>query len=609
MNRITTIEHSSHNGNQPVENNGVQKNVTVPLEDITVFTGKENSELKNITPLTEEEARKMADKIEKNLKLVGRKLEESGFLITEMEKRGGWDAIGYKNYAQWANEKLGYEKTYAYTYSIAAKVEIRLRSSGDEKLLKFAEEAPVAHKAALSAAPEGKEKEAIELAEELAEAEGKTVSTNHFKRASEALQPKGIEEEKYEILIDQKIKYSKWRKVRNNSNKETLEAALKYWEELPVEEGDADKIATRIEELKGRLEKIGARKRGKKSGSDSPKMGEQEIKEEMPALALVMTSEYLKALPDDESRAKALICAVEGDERKHLDAIAQQFPLNQREDAISHIEEALNSLYTEYLEQLENKQGGEQESVGESSLPSIPSQGSTEPDSSTDEAAGTWATGTQTHTPAGELADNALSPETEAPDQAESIETDATISQVEPAALDPEAETSSNTSSAELQTTVDALFESSSESPGVKADFGNLEIEDDTATQLLPSADNKGEVQIPETIFDCKTLEEAQAYLSAVNVSQVWEETRELYEDWERLSEKVGEVGNQLEEKTVEVKELESKLEEKVLELKQKEQSVRQLRSIVTSLEEQLAEYKKADEETKELGEEQAEKQ
>jgi molybdopterin converting factor small subunit len=338
-----------------VNGNGIQNAVSVLAHgEAKVYTGKEKSGMKNITPFTKAEAEAQVKKLEQKFKEVVGILADIGYLIEEMDRRKGWGEIGYKDYTEWASGRLGCERSFAYVYKNAAAFDMRSLESGDEELVQFSNQAALEHKAILVKVPKGKEREAIHKAKEVASAEGKKPTADHYKRVVDDILSRGVDEESREVLTNEDIEFPVWRKTKNRSNIPTLEAALPYWRKLLEESRDDEiegrKAERRINLIEERIEKLS--RKGKPNASDSSSTGEQEVKGEIPELARAMTEEYLKELPSDDDRASALISSVEGDSRHHINAIAEQFPINQRSEALLEIEKVFAQKHEEYLKSI-----------------------------------------------------------------------------------------------------------------------------------------------------------------------------------------------------------------------------------------------------------------
>ena len=555
-----------------VNGNGILNAVSVLAHgEAKVYTGKEKSGMKNITPFTKAEAEAQVKKLEQKFKEVVGILADIGYLIEEMDRRKGWGEIGYKDYTEWASGRLGCERSFAYVYKNAAAFDMRSLESGDEELVQFSNQAALEHKAILVKVPKGKEREAIHKAKEVASAEGKKPTADHYKRVVDDILSRGVDEDSREVLTNEDIEFPVWRKTKNRSNIPTLEAALPYWRKLLEESRDDEiegrKAERRINLIEERIEKLS--RKGKPNASDSSSTGEQEVKGEIPELARAMTEEYLKELPSDDDQASALISSVEGDSRPHINAIAEQFPINQRSEALLEIEKVFAQKHEEYLK-------------------SIGVNASSETNSEESSGVGT--------------AEESLaiaSPDTAAPDNQdastggeESAEMETTGESLTPmldtAATDNQAASAGGDESSGVGTTSESLAIASPDTAATDNQGASTSGEESsgvgtTSDRLLRTS--------PNAFFDCSSVEELKAYINEVDPGQIWEETQDLYKHWARLSEKVGDSETELEQKRIEVKELEKKVKEKDAELKEQEKLIQQLRSIVASLEGQIKEY------------------
>jgi hypothetical protein len=619
-----------------VNGNGIQNAVSVlPHGEAKVYTGKEKSGIKNITPFTKAEAEAQVKKLEQKFKEVVGILADIGYLIEEMDRRKGWGEIGYKDYTEWASGRLGCERSFAYVYKNAAAFDMRSLESGDEELVQFSNQAALEHKAILVKVPKGKEREAIHKAKEVASAEGKKPTADHYKRVVDDILSRGVDEESREVLTNEDIEFPVWRKTKNRSNIPTLEAALPYWRKLLEESRDDEiegrKAERRINLIEERIEKLS--RKGKPNASDSSSTGEQEVKGEIPELARAMTEEYLKELPSDDDRASALISSVEGDSRHHINAIAEQFPINQRSEALLEIEKVFAQKHEEYLKSIgvnASSETNSEESSGvgtaEESL-AIASPDTAAPDNQDASTGGEESAEMETTSESLAIA----SPDTAAPDNQdastggeESAEMETTSESLTPmldtAAPDNQDASTGGDESSGVGTTSESLAIASpdtaatdnqaastggDESSGVGTTSESLAIASpDTAATDNQGASTSGEESAemettsdrllrtsPNAFFDCSSVEELKAYINEVDPGQIWEETQDLYKHWARLSEKVGDSETELEQKRIEVKELEKKVKEKDAELKEQEKLIQQLRSIVASLEGQIKEY------------------
>ena len=555
-----------------VNGNGIQNAVSVlPHGEAKVYTGKEKSGIKNITPFTKAEAEAQVKKLEQKFKEVVGILADIGYLIEEMDRRKGWGEIGYKDYTEWASGRLGCERSFAYVYKNAAAFDMRSLESGDEELVQFSNQAALEHKAILVKVPKGKEREAIHKAKEVASAEGKKPTADHYKRVVDDILSRGVDEESREVLTNEDIEFPVWRKTKNRSNIPTLEAALPYWRKLLEESRDDEiegrKAERRINLIEERIEKLS--RKGKPNASDSSSTGEQEVKGEIPELARAMTEEYLKELPSDDDRASALISSVEGDSRRHINAIAEQFPINQRSEALLEIEKVFADLHGEYIKSIGVNAPSETNSEESSGV-------GTAEESLAIASPDTAATDNQDASTGGE----------------ESAEMETTSESLTPmldtAAPDNQDASTGGEESAEMETTEESLAIASPDTAATDNQGASTGGEESsgvgtTGDRLLRTS--------PNAFFDCSSVEELKAYINEVDPGQIWEETQDLYKHWARLSEKVGDSETELEQKRIEVKELEKKVKEKDAELKEQEKLIQQLRSIVASLEGQIKEY------------------
>jgi len=139
-------------------------------------TTSETNEPINITPMTWDEARSCVAAIRSNL-------ESLGAMLLDLERRRGWEALGYSSFRECAIAEFGKSQGYVYKLLHAASVDENLAASEIYPLDK-SEIAliPTSHKEELHKLPFDQQAEALKKADALALAEGKYRQVKHVKQ-------------------------------------------------------------------------------------------------------------------------------------------------------------------------------------------------------------------------------------------------------------------------------------------------------------------------------------------------------------------------------------------------------------------------------------------
>lgn len=133
----------------------------------------------NVTPMTFEEARECTEEIKSNL-------ESCRLKFMEMERRRGWDALGYSSWREWASAEIGRSQRRVYEILEAAKVEENLTFCGIPQ-----NEIPttISQLRQLAKLPPQQQSQALHKAEEIAQAEGKKRNAAHVAQAVQEIKP------------------------------------------------------------------------------------------------------------------------------------------------------------------------------------------------------------------------------------------------------------------------------------------------------------------------------------------------------------------------------------------------------------------------------------
>lgn len=139
-------------------------------------TTSETNEPINITPMTLDEARSCVAAIRSNL-------ESLGAMLLDLERRRGWEALGYSSFRECAIAEFGKSQGYVYKLLHAASVDENLAASEIYPLDK-SEIAliPTSHKEELHKLRFDQQAEALKKADALALAEGKSRQVKHVKQ-------------------------------------------------------------------------------------------------------------------------------------------------------------------------------------------------------------------------------------------------------------------------------------------------------------------------------------------------------------------------------------------------------------------------------------------
>lgn len=138
-----------------------------------------NGKAINVTPMTPEEARECTEAIKRDLESLRLKL-------LSMERRRGWEALGYSSWREWAAAEIGKSERRVYEILEAAKVEENLTFCGIPQ-----NEIPttISQLNELAKLPQEQQPEALQKAQEIAQAEGKKRNAAHVAQAVQELKP------------------------------------------------------------------------------------------------------------------------------------------------------------------------------------------------------------------------------------------------------------------------------------------------------------------------------------------------------------------------------------------------------------------------------------
>lgn len=129
----------------------------------------------DITPMTEEEARQCADAIKGNL-------ESLRSMLLDLQRRRGWEALGYSSWRECATSEFGQSQAYVYRLVQAAEVEENLVSSQISTIVET-DSIPINQLSELAKLPPEQQAEGLQKANELAIAERKPRTAAHVAKA------------------------------------------------------------------------------------------------------------------------------------------------------------------------------------------------------------------------------------------------------------------------------------------------------------------------------------------------------------------------------------------------------------------------------------------
>jgi hypothetical protein len=136
----------------------------------------ETNEPINITPMTKDEARSCVVAIRSNL-------ESLGAMLLDLERRRGWEALGYSSFRECAIAEFGKSQGYVYKLLHAAEVDENLAANEiypmDKSEIALI---PTSHKEELHKLPFDQQAEALQKADALAIAEGKSREVKHVRQ-------------------------------------------------------------------------------------------------------------------------------------------------------------------------------------------------------------------------------------------------------------------------------------------------------------------------------------------------------------------------------------------------------------------------------------------
>lgn len=139
-------------------------------------TTNETNEPINITPMTLDEARSCVAAIRSNL-------ESLGAMLLDLERRRGWEALGYSSFRECAMAEFGKSQGYVYKLLHAASVDENLAASEIYPMDKSEiARIPTSHKEELHKLPDHQQAEALKKADVIAQAEGKSREVKHVRQ-------------------------------------------------------------------------------------------------------------------------------------------------------------------------------------------------------------------------------------------------------------------------------------------------------------------------------------------------------------------------------------------------------------------------------------------
>lgn len=137
-------------------------------------TNIETNQPINITPMTAEEAQECVTAIKSNL-------ESLGAMILDLERRRGWEALGYSSFRECAMAEFGKSQGYVYKLLHAASVDENLATDKIYPLDKSEiASIPTSHKEELHKLLPDQQAAALKQADAIAQAEGKPREARHI---------------------------------------------------------------------------------------------------------------------------------------------------------------------------------------------------------------------------------------------------------------------------------------------------------------------------------------------------------------------------------------------------------------------------------------------
>jgi hypothetical protein len=134
-----------------------------------------NPNPENIIPMTAQQARECADAIKGNL-------ESLRFMLLDLQRRRGWEALGYSTWRECAQAEFGQSQGYIYKLLHAAEVEENLAQSGFIQLDKT-EHIPVSQLEELHKLPPDQQAAGLHRADQIAVIEGRERTAIHVAKA------------------------------------------------------------------------------------------------------------------------------------------------------------------------------------------------------------------------------------------------------------------------------------------------------------------------------------------------------------------------------------------------------------------------------------------
>ena len=135
----------------------------------------------DITPMSAREAQECIAAIKGNL-------ESLRLMLLELQRRRGWEVLGYASWEDCARAEFGKSRSYVFQLVAAAEVEENLTAI--ESTIVDWQNLPVSHLTALAKLPPEQQAEGLLKAEEIAIAQGKKRNATHIIQAVKTIQPR-----------------------------------------------------------------------------------------------------------------------------------------------------------------------------------------------------------------------------------------------------------------------------------------------------------------------------------------------------------------------------------------------------------------------------------
>ncbi len=137
---------------------------------------------KNITPMSEQEAWECVSAIKENM-------ESLRFMLLELHRRRGWEALGYDSWDDCATQEFGRSRSYVFKLLAAAQVEESLGSLVKSPIGDSVD-IPVSQLTKLAKLPPDQQVEGLLRANEIAQAQGKKRNAVHVAQAVKLVKQK-----------------------------------------------------------------------------------------------------------------------------------------------------------------------------------------------------------------------------------------------------------------------------------------------------------------------------------------------------------------------------------------------------------------------------------